>query len=114
MASAKTLLTKEKRNANGYTDIDSFMKKSRGRPKKRLSADVAQTSKKDETIENQNQFITKRAKKYGKLKKLLTKPCPLWKKENETIAGAEAEKKGRRTIGLKGENGKRLAKVTRD
>lgn len=63
MVNVKTWATEEKRKANGFTSIESFMTKRRGRPKKRISLEMAQASGKAATVANQNRPSAKRRKK---------------------------------------------------
>ena len=57
VVNVKTWATEEKRKANGFASIESFMKKRRGWPKKRISLQMARASGKAATVANQNQPI---------------------------------------------------------
>ena len=105
MVNVKTWATEEKRKANGFTSIESFMTKRRGRPKKRISLQMAQASGKAATVANQNRPSAKRRKK------VITE-ADLHKAT--TVRSAVAEKKGSRTNWSKGENAKILAKAVGD
>ena len=109
MVNVKTWATEEKRKANGFTSIESFMTKRRGRPKgpkkkKRILLQMARASGKAATVANQNRPSAKRRKKVIREAD----------QHKATTISAVAEKKGSRTNWSKGENAKILAKAVGD
>ena len=97
MVNVKTWGTEEKRKANGFASIESFMKRGRGKPKKSAPKKSGKKRKK---------VITEADPRKASAKK---------KKPNETIASAvSSEKKTTRTNWSKGENAERLAKAVGD
>ena len=106
MVNVKTWATEEKCKANGFTSIESFMTKRRGRPKKkkRILLQMARASGKAATVANQNRPSAKRRKKVIREAD----------QQKATTISAVAEKKGSRTNWSKGENAKILAKAVGD